>query len=47
MLHVCGDVYIEKKSYQKENISVDAVLNTWNPIQFDLAFGCSGTDWQQ
>ena len=26
MLHVCGDVYIEKKSYQKENISADLVI---------------------
>ena len=26
MLHVCDDVYIEKKSYQKENISADLVI---------------------
>ena len=26
MLHVCGDVYVEKISYQKENISADLVI---------------------
>ena len=35
------------KVHALKNYSLDAVLNTWNPIQFDLAFGCSGTDWQQ
>ena len=26
MLHVCGDVYVEKINYQKENISADLVI---------------------
>ena len=42
-------IQVREKDYQNwsPNYSLDAVLNTWNPIQFDLAFGCSGTDWQQ